>query len=96
MKYFFVEEAEEELFNTVEYYEEIQPGLGLKFAEEIYAAVERIRQAPEAWTKLDIKTRRCLLNKFPFALLYRCVNKHIQIMAVMNLNRKPGYWSDRK
>jgi plasmid stabilization system protein ParE len=95
MKYSFHDAAEKELFSAIEYYEECQVGLGLRFSEEVYAAIERICEYPFAWTKIDTKTRRCLTSKFPYGILYRIAEDEIHIMAVMHLNRKPTYWKDR-
>jgi hypothetical protein len=33
--------------------------LGLRFSEEVYATIKRILEHPEAWSKIDSKTRRC-------------------------------------
>ena len=95
MNYSFHESDEEEFFAAIEYYESCQPGLGLRFSEELYAAITRICKHPFSWTQMDVKTRRCLTNKFPFGILYRIVDENIHIMAVMNLHRKPGYWMNR-
>lgn len=95
MNFTFHSEAEEEFLAAIEYYEQCQPGLGLRFSEEVYASIQRICDHPYSWTALDSITRRCLTNKFPFGILYRIVENNIQIMAVMNLHRKPGYWKDR-
>ena len=95
MKYSFHEAAEREFFSAIEYYEECQPDLGLRFSEEVYATIERICKYPNAWTPIDTKTKRCLTNKFPYGILYRITEKNIRIMAVMHLHRKPDYWTDR-
>ncbi len=95
MKYSFYDAAEEEFFFAIEYYEECQPGLGLKFSKEVYAAIKRICDHPYAWRAIDLNTKRCLINKFPYGILYRIVGNNIRIMAVMNLHRKPGYWKNR-
>jgi len=95
MKYSFHETAEKEFFNAVEYYEECQSGLGLRFSEEVYATIKRICEHPSAWTEIDKRTRRCLTNKFPYGILYRITENEIRIMAVMHLHRKPDYWKDR-
>jgi len=95
MNYSFHEAAEEEFFTAIEYYEECQEGLGLQFSEEIYAAIQRICFHPYSWTLIDSSTRRCLVHKFPYGVLYRIVENHIRIMAVMNLHRKPRYWKNR-
>ena len=95
MKFSFHEIAEKEFIDAIEYYEECQAGLGLRFSEEVFATIERICEHPYAWTDIDPKTRRCLTNKFPYGILYRIANDHIRIMAVMHLHRKPGYWQSR-
>ncbi len=46
MKYSFYDAAEEEFFAAIEYYEECQPGLGLRFSEEVYATIKRICDHP--------------------------------------------------
>lgn len=95
MKYSFHEAAEKELVDAVEYYEECQPGLGLRFSEEVYATIKRICEHPSAWNPIDAKTRRGLTNKFPYGILYRIIDNNIRIMAVMHLHRKPDYWRNR-
>jgi len=55
---------------AVRYYDYQMPGLGLRFFQQVDAAVERIKLMPEAWTRIGIRTRRCLVKGFPYALLY--------------------------
>lgn len=42
MRFYFHEDAEAEFDKAVEYYEDIQPGLGLEFAREVYGAIKRV------------------------------------------------------
>jgi len=49
MKFYFYPDAQAEFDKAVEYYEQFKPGLGLDFAEEVYATISRIIQYPEAW-----------------------------------------------
>ena len=95
MNYSFHEAAEKELFLAIEYYEERQSGLGLRFSEEVKAAIGRICAHPHAWASIDPKTRRCLITKFPYGILYRIIKDNIRIMAIMHLHRKPNYWKGR-
>ncbi len=95
MNYLFHEEAEKDLLSIVEYYEECQIGLGLRFSKELYVTIDRICKYPLAWKMIDLKTRRCLMSRFPFGVLYRIVDNRIIIMAIMHLHRKPGYWKNR-
>lgn len=53
MKFTFHPQAEAEFNNAIEYYEEIEPGLGYDFAIEVYAAIQRSVALPKAWPVID-------------------------------------------
>lgn len=95
MNYSFHPEAEIELNISVDYYEEYKQNLGLEFANEVYKTVQRILDFPNAWQILDDDIRRCLTNRFPFGVIYYQRENEIVILAVMQLNREPGYWKER-
>lgn len=95
MKFSFHPEAKEELDGAVEYYEQCQAGLGLEFAEEVYAAIARIMQYPDAWSPLSKNSRRCLINRFPYGIIYQIKSHTLRIIAVAHLSRRPGYWKER-
>ncbi len=96
MNFLFHPEAQAEFAQAAEYYESCQPGLGLDFLEEVYAAIQRILAFPEAWTKLSANSRRCLINRFPYGVIYQILNEDcIRVIAVMQLNQKPNYWQQR-
>ncbi len=95
MKFFFHPWAHDEFDEAIRYYETCQPGLGLELAEEVYATIQRISDYPEAWPMLSKNTRRCLVNRFPYGVIYQIRSGMLRIIAVANLNRRPGYWHDR-
>ena len=96
MTYFFHPEAQIELNASIDCYEECKTNLGLEFAGEIYQTIQRILTFPKSWQILDSDIRRCLINRFPFGIIYYQRNNEIIILAVMQLNRKPNYWKNRK
>ena len=96
MNYTFHPKAEIELNEYIEYYETCKKNLGLEFANEIYTTIQRIISFPKAWKILDLDIRRCLTNRFPFGIIYYEKNNEIIILAIMQLNRKPNYWINRK
>jgi len=65
MKYSFHPEAEEFL-DAIDYYDE--KGLGLDFAFEVYATIERIKSFPKAWQIIEGNVRRILVNRFPYGV----------------------------
>lgn len=95
MNYSFHAEAEAELNQAVDYYNACRTDLGWEFAEEVHATIQRILAYPMAWTPLSKHTRRCLMHRFPYGILYQVTDNAIRIIAVMPLNRKPDYWHDR-
>ena len=95
MKFYFYPDAKEEFDGAVEFYEQSHPGLGLEFAEEIYATIVRIIQFPDAWSTLSKNSRRCLVSRFPYGLIYQIKSHTLRIIAVANLHRRPGYWKER-
>lgn len=95
MKYSFHTLAKDELNNAIDYFEECRTGLGREFLDEIQATIRRIIQYPLAWTKFTENTRRCLTNRFSFGVIYQILDNEILIIAIMQLNREPGYWKTR-
>lgn len=96
MNFSFHPAAELGLNETADYYNQCRDGLGLEFAREAYPASQNILSFPRAWTPLSKNTRRCLTNRFPDGVIHQIADDKIFIIAVMNLNREPGYWRDRK
>lgn len=95
MSFRFHPEAERELREAVEYYEDIEAGLGYDLSVEVYSAIQRAVAYPRAWPVLDGEIRRALVRRFPYGVLYAQQEGTLIIVAVMNLRREPGYWKDR-
>ena len=95
MRYNFHPSAKAELNDSIDYYENCCPGLGLEFGEEMYSAIQRIIQFHESWPRLSPNSRRCLTNRFPYGIIYQILRDKILIVAVMQLSKEPGYWKDR-
>lgn len=91
----FLEIAEIELDEAVQWYEAQAPGLGHSFLLEVLSALRRISLYPDAWHLLAEGVRRCRVNRFPFGLIYWIENADIVVLAVAHLHRRPDYWRDR-
>ena len=95
MEVYFTEPASIELDDAFEYYEFQLPGLGMKFFNEVLETIELISQFPQLWTQNSEHTRKALLRKFPYNLIYTVLKNKIYIIAVAHQNRLPEYWIDR-
>ena len=96
MKFVFHPDAERELNEAIEWYESREPGLGLDFATQVHAAIQRALAFPLAWQDMGSDIRRTLVHRFPYGVLYVADNNQLLIIAVMHLHRQPDYWRDRK
>lgn len=95
MKFSFHPDAEEELVSAVDYYEEREPGLGYDFATEVFTGIQNIINYPTAWPVMEEDIRRCLINRFPFGIVYTVEQGEIFVLAIMHLRRHPDYWKER-
>ena len=84
MNYSFHPLAIKELNEAIDYYNECQVGLGLKFVKEIFSTTHNIINFPEAWSPISKNTRRCLTNRFPYGVIYRITDKEIIIMKELD------------
>ena len=95
MKVRFLQIAKAELDDAAEYYNRERPGLGYEFVWEVFFAIDRIRQFPEAWQRFHEDARRCLVRRFPYGIVYTQEKECLLILAVAHLHRQPDYWIDR-
>jgi plasmid stabilization system protein ParE len=95
MRIRFLEIAQIELHEAIEYYNYEVPRLGEAFLTEVLSALDRIGRHPEAWQPCSKRTRRCQTRRFPYGIMYQKRKDEILIVAIANLHRKPTYWEDR-
>lgn len=65
------------------------------FMAEVDAAVEGIEEDPRQWPTYLGQTRRYLLRRFPFFIVFRETSDRVEILAVAHARRRPGYWLGR-
>jgi toxin ParE1/3/4 len=81
--------------SAVAWYRKRSPKAALDFIEELHRAAKTIRQAPERWPLGKNNTRRFLLWRFPFSIIYSEHESAITICAVAHASRRPDYWTPR-
>ncbi|HQI42399.1 MAG: hypothetical protein B6D44_02400 [Ignavibacteriales bacterium UTCHB2] len=91
----FLEPASIELDDAIEYYEIQLQGLGKKFLDEVLDSIALITQFPDLFPKNSEHTRKAVLRKFPFNIIYTLFKDDIYIIAVAHQNRQPEYWIER-
>jgi len=95
MRIRFLEIAQIELYEAIEYYNYEVSGLGEAFLSEVSNVLDRIGKYPEAWPSCSKRTRRTQTRRFPYGIMYQIRKDEILIVAIAHLHRKPDYWKDR-
>lgn len=91
----FHAEARKEFRESARYYESQQDGLGQRFVDAVRDAIDRIRSHPQLYHEFEPGVRQCRTPHFPYGIIYRVRNSTVEILAVMHLHRRPGYWKSR-
>jgi plasmid stabilization system protein ParE len=65
------------------------------FIAAISEGFENISQAPRRWPRHLHGTRRLVLQRFPFSIIYFDDPAVVNVVAVAHGKRKPGYWKAR-
>ncbi len=92
----FLDLADAEVTEAVDWYDRQQHGLGNEFLRELRLTLARIQAHPETWRQISARTRRCRLKRFPYAVIYQLLPEKILVVAVPHHSRKPGYWTERE
>lgn len=88
----FLEPAQAELDEAIQWYAKQAPGLGDSFLIETLAVLKLIQQFPLAWHPLSQEVRRCRLKRFPYSVVYALDGEDLLIIAIAHQHRKPAYW----
>jgi toxin ParE1/3/4 len=65
------------------------------FLSDLQAALENLSQASQRWPKYLYGTRRLVMQRFPFSVVYLGEPELGVIVAVAHSKRRPGYWKGR-
>jgi toxin ParE1/3/4 len=78
-----------------DWYFERNPQAAATFIREIEAALAAISDNPLAWPAYIEGTRRYVLRRFPFSVVYRVQGPEILVVAFAHGRRRPGFWRSR-
>jgi toxin ParE1/3/4 len=93
--YSFHPEAEAEADAAFEHYWAKSAAAAFRFDEELRKAYRTLSSHPEICAPFLHGTRRAILDRFPFSVVFRERLHEIQIVAVAHAKRRPGYWAKR-
>ena len=88
-------EAEEDLKEIFQWYEEQSKGLGSDFLRCIDASLNSIQNYPEMSRKVYKNIHRVLIRRFPYGIFYIWNFNKIIVLAVFHAKRNPKLWKKR-
>ena len=69
------------------------PALG--FDAELRSTFKKLSYSPRIDVPYLRGTRRAMLNRYPYFVVFRELPRKIEILAVAHAKQRPGYWSKR-
>lgn len=91
----FLKPAQQEVDDAVAWYDSQSRDLGTRFLDDLDRTIRRITTFPLSCAEIEPEIRRCLLSRFPYAIIYGIDSDKIIVIAVGHLHREPRYWIDR-
>jgi plasmid stabilization system protein ParE len=95
MRVNYEDAAREEGLAAAVWYGEQQAGLQARFLAKWKDAENRMVANPQIHRCFEGELRKCRFDVFPYALVFRIRGDELQVLAVMHLSRRPGYWKDQ-
>ena len=82
--------ARVEARDAYSWYTRLDVSVGESFQGEFRGAIRTVRDAPERWAMWRPPHRRMLFERFPYQLIYRCLDEaRVLVVAVRHQQRNP-------
>ncbi|WP_026730904.1 type II toxin-antitoxin system RelE/ParE family toxin [Fischerella sp. PCC 9605] len=88
-------EAELDIEEAFEWYEESNPGLGYEFVRVVDSCLAGIGRNLLAYPLVHQEIRRALIRRFPYGIFYLFEEDTIIVIACFHVKRDPQQWQCR-
>jgi len=89
-------DAQDEAWAAEAWYRLRSPAAADRFVRELRRAIALIAESPARWPLGRRNTRRYVMWRFPFSIVYRIEDSGVCIVAIAHARRRFGYWRDRE
>jgi plasmid stabilization system protein ParE len=93
--------AEAELQDAIAWYDDEQPGLGMRFWDAVDGALEKLSTSPVVASTpvpdmpADVPARRVFIPPFPYQVVFVEWRDECRVVAIAHFAREPRYWLGR-
>jgi plasmid stabilization system protein ParE len=91
----FHPEAKEDFRDALRWYRARSAIASTEFRKTVSGAIRSVAQSSQLCPKYLYGTRRFVIQRFPFSVVYLDDPDLVTIIAVAHSKRKPGYWKHR-
>ena len=91
----FTVEARSDIADAAAWYRDQAPEIVPEFRAAFREIVHRIGTNPSQFPSSPYKTRRALLRRFPYLVIFRERERTIYVVAVFHTSRDPRMWQNR-
>ena len=95
MKIEILDQAEQDLSEGFDFYENQQPGLGSYFLTNLFSDIESLRLYGGIHRQAYKRYHRLLSKRFPFAIFYTVREETVLVRAVLDCRQNPAWIRQR-
>jgi plasmid stabilization system protein ParE len=88
-------EAEAEMAEAFDWYEDRVPGLGSEFLLCVDAVFSAILRSPQQYPRVNRVARRVLVRRFPYEIFFVEDDERVAVLSVFHAKRNPKRWQER-
>jgi plasmid stabilization system protein ParE len=90
------DDARQEYDEAVDWYEQQQPGKGVRFIAAVRQVFRRISVNPQFYRVVVLDIRRALVQGFPYCVYYFEEAHRVVVISVFHTSRDPANWQGRR
>ena len=75
-------EAKQDMVEAISYYDQHKPGLGTEFLDALKDLLRRIADNPHLYASFRRQTRKAVMTRFPYYIVYRFDAESVIVAAV--------------
>jgi plasmid stabilization system protein ParE len=91
----FTAAARADLDRALSWYEAHAPEIVPEFREALRTVVSRIAKNPKQFLTSTHQTRRAILRRFPYFVIFRETRQYVYVVAIFHTSRNPKTWPQR-
>ena len=88
-------EAEAEMTEAFDWYEDRSSGLGSEFLLCLDAVFNSILRTPQQFPQAHRIVRRALTRRFPYEVFFIEDGEHVVVLSIFHAKRNPKRWQER-